>query len=60
MGWVVAVDCLQFAGEDVMRLPYEQRRWRLEQLVAEAELAPPWALCPMTRDRDQALRWMRE
>ncbi|WP_327687896.1 hypothetical protein [Streptomyces tubercidicus] len=56
----VAFDCLQFAGENVMRLPYEQRRRKLEQLFAEAELGPPWTLCPMTRDRNQALRWMRE
>ncbi|MFE9813082.1 hypothetical protein [Streptomyces sp. NPDC005548] len=57
-----AFDLLRIDGPDgdVARLPYRDRRARLEALFAEQELQPPWTLCPMTLDRDEALSWMRE
>ncbi|MEU5241662.1 ATP-dependent DNA ligase [Streptomyces lydicus] len=55
----VAFDLLH-RGEDLMRLPYEQRRRELERLFTEAELGPPWTLCPMTLERSEAERWMRQ
>ncbi|MFG2437863.1 ATP-dependent DNA ligase [Streptomyces sp. NPDC048508] len=58
----VAFDLLRVDGPDgdVARLPYRDRRARLGALFAEQELQPPWTLCPMTLDRDEALSWMRE
>lgn len=58
----VAFDLLRVDGPDgeVARLPYRDRRSRLETLFADQELAPPWTLCPMTLDREEALSWMRE
>ncbi|WP_415939940.1 ATP-dependent DNA ligase [Streptomyces sp. 039-1] len=58
----VAFDLLRIDGSDgdVARLPYRDRRTRLEALFADHELQPPWTLCPMTLDRDEALAWMRE
>ncbi|MET7827027.1 ATP-dependent DNA ligase [Streptomyces sp. NPDC005386] len=58
----VAFDLLRVEGPDgdAARLPYRDRRARLEALFAEQELQPPWALWPMTLDRDEALSWMRE
>ncbi|MDJ0347202.1 hypothetical protein QMK19_39125 [Streptomyces sp. H10-C2] len=47
-------------GEDIRALPYEMRRQHLEQLFADLALGPPWTLCPMTRDRDQAEQWMEQ
>ncbi|MCX4993403.1 ATP-dependent DNA ligase, partial [Streptomyces sp. NBC_00568] len=47
------------AGDNVTRLPYQDRRARLEALFAEHALRPPWTLCPMTLDRSEALSWMR-
>ncbi|WP_185836832.1 hypothetical protein [Streptomyces sp. WAC 06783] len=57
---VSAFDLLRRAGEDLVGLSYERRRSRLEALFAEWSLAPPWTLCPMTRDRQEAMRWMRQ
>lgn len=49
----VAFDLLRH-GEDLTQLPYEQQRRRLERMFAEADLGPPWTLCPMTLDRNKA------
>ncbi|MFE2823450.1 ATP-dependent DNA ligase [Streptomyces sp. NPDC059271] len=58
----VAFDLLRVDGPDgrLVNLPYRDRRVRLEALFADQELQPPWTLCPMTLDRDEALSWMRE
>ncbi|MFG2440790.1 ATP-dependent DNA ligase [Streptomyces sp. NPDC048508] len=58
----VAFDLLRVDSPDgdVARLPYRDRRARLEALFAERKLQPPWTLCPMTLDRDEALPWMRQ
>lgn len=56
----VAFDLLHLAGEDLLVQPYLRRRERLERFFAEEGLGPPWTLCPMTFDRAEAERWMRE
>ncbi|MFD0068965.1 ATP-dependent DNA ligase, partial [Streptomyces sp. NPDC127574] len=58
----VAFDLLRVDDPDgkLVKLPYRARRARLEALFAERELSPPWTLCPMTLDRDEALSWMQE
>ncbi|WP_327411318.1 ATP-dependent DNA ligase (plasmid) [Streptomyces sp. NBC_01281] len=58
----VVFDLLRVDGPDgeVARLPYRDRRARLEALFADQELQPPWTLCPVTLDRDEALSWMQE
>ncbi|MFE9436558.1 hypothetical protein [Streptomyces sp. NPDC006640] len=58
----VAFDLLRVDGPNgkLVNLPYRDRRAHLEALFADQELQPPWTLCPMTLDRDEALSWMRE
>ncbi|MFD9465444.1 hypothetical protein [Streptomyces sp. NPDC060027] len=58
----VAFDLLRVDGGDgdVARLPYRDRRARLEALFVDQGLMPPWTRCPMTLDRDEALSWMWE
>ncbi|MFJ4931603.1 ATP-dependent DNA ligase [Streptomyces sp. NPDC088736] len=58
----VAFDLLRVDGPagHVARLPYRDRRSRLENFFDGQELTPPWTLCPMTLDGDEALSWMRE
>lgn len=58
---VLAFDVLlHLAGENLMPQPYLRRRERLERLLGEEGLGPPWTLCPMTLDRAEVERWMRE
>ena len=52
----VAFDLLAADGRSTMDLPQSERRERLERLLADA--APPLHLTPMTRDRDEAVRWL--
>lgn len=54
----VAFDLLAAEGKDLMDLPQEERRERLERLLGSA--GPPLYLTPMTRDRDVAERWLDE
>ena len=54
----VAFDLLALNGRDIMDHPQEERRARLEELFDAAE--PPLHLTPMTRDRETAVRWLRE
>ena len=49
----VAFDLLAEGGEALLELPYDERRARLEQVVAE-----PVQLTPMTADRDGAGAWL--
>ncbi|MEU1824194.1 ATP-dependent DNA ligase [Streptomyces abikoensis] len=56
----VAFDLLHEAGEQLLSLPYTERRHRLEQLFERAQLGPPWTLCPMTTSRDEAQQWMTQ
>ena len=52
----VAFDLLAVDGQDIRELPQQERRVRLEQLLAEAR--PPLHLTPMTRDRALAVEWL--
>ena len=53
----VAWDLLALGDENLMGLPLEQRRARLEQ--AFARVAPPVHLTPATRDRSVAADWFQ-
>ncbi|MBM3465592.1 MAG: ATP-dependent DNA ligase [Armatimonadetes bacterium] len=51
----VAFDLLAADSENLMEEPQEVRRQRLEQVLGKPRA--PLYLTPMTRDRDEALRW---
>ncbi|MEU8140137.1 ATP-dependent DNA ligase [Streptodolium elevatio] len=57
---LVAFDLLGEDDQDLMALPYAQRRARLEAFFAAHRLGPPWVLCPATTDRAEAELWMRD
>src|SRR4051812_20029061 len=52
----VAFDLLAAAGEDLRARPFEDRRARLETLLATAR--PPVHLTPLTRERARAADWL--
>src|SRR5262249_38056823 len=52
----VAFDLLAVDGGDRRDAPQEERRMKLEQLLART--TPPIHLTPMTRDRDRAAEWL--
>jgi ATP-dependent DNA ligase len=52
----VAFDVLAARGRDVRGRPFEERRERLERLLANA--GAPTHLTPTTRDRDVAVEWL--
>jgi ATP-dependent DNA ligase len=52
----VAFDVLAAGGRDVRGRPFDERRERLEQLLANA--GAPTHLTPTTRDRDVAVEWL--
>jgi ATP-dependent DNA ligase len=54
----VAFDLLAAGGKSTMDLPQGERRVRLERLIGSAR--PPLHLTPMTRDREEAERWLHE
>ena len=54
----VAFDLLAVDGDNLMSEPQAARRERLESLLAKAK--PPLYLTPVTRDREQAVRWLAE
>ena len=54
----VAFDLLAVDGRSIMDAPQSERRERLEQLLSTA--GPPLHLTPMTRDRNTAVRWLKE
>ena len=54
----VAFDLLAAGGRSTMSLPLAERRARLESLLGSAR--SPLHLTPMTRSRDEALRWLAE
>jgi ATP-dependent DNA ligase len=53
----VAFDLLAAGGDDLRALPLEQRRARLEKLLAKVK--PPVHLTPMTRDAKVAADWLQ-
>jgi len=54
----VAFDVLAIGEEDLRGTPQQERRQRLEQLLARAE--PPIHLTPMTRDPKLAADWLQQ
>jgi ATP-dependent DNA ligase len=52
----VAFDLLAAGGKSLLDEPQEERRERLEKLLADAK--PPLYVTPMTRDRKVALGWL--
>ncbi|WP_330262037.1 ATP-dependent DNA ligase [Streptomyces sp. NBC_00539] len=54
----VAFDVLQQNGQELLHLPYVERRARLEALFADHVLTAPWTLCPMTTDAVTAREWL--
>ena len=54
----VGFDLLAADGRSLMEAPQNERRSRLERLLANA--GPPVYLTPMTRDRKVAARWLEE
>jgi ATP-dependent DNA ligase len=54
----VAFDLLGAGGKSTLTLPQGKRRVLLERLLNSA--APPLHLTPMTRDRAEAERWLRQ
>ncbi|MGW1769393.1 ATP-dependent DNA ligase [Streptomyces sp. NPDC002073] len=55
----VAFDVLQVDGQEVMHLPYADRRALLEALFTDHGLTAPWTLCPMTTDLAKAQEWLQ-
>lgn len=56
--YFVAFDVLQEDGQELLQLPYADRRARLENLFTERALTAPWTLCPMTTDLAKAREWL--
>ncbi|MEU7068423.1 RNA ligase family protein [Streptomyces sp. NPDC046161] len=60
-GWpayFVTFDLLQLDGQEVLRLPYAERRSLLEALFSDHALTAPWTLVPMTTDLAKAREWL--
>ncbi|MEU4730768.1 ATP-dependent DNA ligase [Streptomyces sp. NPDC023588] len=56
--YFVAFDVLQQDGQELLHLPYADRRSRLENLFTRHALTAPWTLCPMTTDLAKAREWL--
>ncbi|MFF8271390.1 ATP-dependent DNA ligase [Streptomyces sp. NPDC016562] len=54
----VAFDVLQTDGQELLHLPYVERRARLQALFTDHALTAPWTLCPMTTDPAKAREWL--
>jgi ATP-dependent DNA ligase len=54
----IAFDLLAVADEDLMGVPFQRRRARLEQALRDAR--PPVHLTPATTERAVALRWFEQ
>ncbi|MEU5810714.1 ATP-dependent DNA ligase [Streptomyces sp. NPDC047718] len=57
--YFVAFDVLQQDGEELLALPYAERRARLENLFTDHALTAPWTLCPMTTEVATAREWLQ-
>ncbi|MFD3570466.1 hypothetical protein [Streptomyces sp. NPDC058667] len=53
----IAFDLLQLAGQELLHVPYGERRAQLEQLFTDHGLSAPWTLCPETTDVATAGEW---
>ncbi|MEV6676290.1 ATP-dependent DNA ligase [Streptomyces erythrochromogenes] len=56
--YLVVFDVLQADGDELLTLPYRERRRRLEVIFAARALTAPWTLCPMTTDLAKAQEWL--
>ncbi|MGI5335886.1 hypothetical protein ACQEVS_00060 [Streptomyces sp. CA-181903] len=54
----IAFDVPQLDGRELFSRPCRERRALLEALFTEHSLAPPWALCPVSGDVEEAHPWM--
>ncbi len=54
----IAFDILQADGEELLNVPYGERRARLEHLFTDHQLTAPWTLCPETTDAATAQEWL--
>ncbi|MGW2492761.1 ATP-dependent DNA ligase [Streptomyces sp. NPDC001606] len=54
----IAFDLLQLDGQELLHVPYGERRAQLEQLFTEHGLSAPWTLCPQTTDPATAQEWL--
>ncbi|MEU3953602.1 ATP-dependent DNA ligase [Streptomyces achromogenes] len=54
----IAFDVLQIDGQELLRVPYGERRAQLEQLFTDRALSVPWTLCPETTDVATAQEWL--
>ncbi|WP_236247001.1 ATP-dependent DNA ligase [Streptomyces sp. CC210A] len=54
----IAFDVLQIDGQELLHVPYGERRARLEQLFADHRLNAPWTLCSETTDLATAKEWL--
>ncbi|AJP00204.1 hypothetical protein TU94_00135 [Streptomyces cyaneogriseus subsp. noncyanogenus] len=54
----IVFDLLQLDGQELLHVPYGERRARLERLFTDRGLTAPWTLCPETTDPAMATEWL--
>ncbi|MEU9983771.1 ATP-dependent DNA ligase [Streptomyces sp. NPDC050856] len=54
----IAFDLLQIDGQELLHVPYGERRAQLEELFTERGLSAPWTLCPDTTEVVTAREWL--
>ncbi|WP_372457044.1 ATP-dependent DNA ligase [Streptomyces purpurogeneiscleroticus] len=55
---LIVFDGLQVDGEELLHVPYAERRARLELLFTDHALHAPWTLCPETDNLATAQDWL--
>ncbi|MEV5731312.1 ATP-dependent DNA ligase [Streptomyces pharetrae] len=54
----IAFDLLQLDGQELLHVPYGERRAQLEQMFTDQGLSAPWTLCPETTEVATAHEWL--
>jgi hypothetical protein len=54
----IAFDLLQLDGQELLHVPYGERRARLEHPFTDRGLSAPWTLCPKTTEVATAQEWL--
>jgi ATP-dependent DNA ligase len=54
----IVFDLLLLDGQELLHVPYGERRAKLEQLFTDRRLSAPWTLCPETDDVATAREWL--
>lgn len=54
----ITFDLLQLIGQELLHVPYSERRVQLERLFSDRGLTAPWTLCPETTDPATAREWL--